>query len=94
MTVRAGVNDRRGNIALDLLTGAAIWGAGIAVAAASDWNSTVTTLAFIAIPIAQLVTTVAVERAVGRSRASQPDIFVSMGPDLKGGATLVVSLRF
>ena len=31
-------NKRRGNLALDIVTGAAIWGAGIGIVTASDWQ--------------------------------------------------------
>lgn len=61
-------NDRRGSFALDVLTGAAVWGLGIGIAAATDWNEPVTWTAFIGVPIGQLAATVAVEQAVGRSR--------------------------
>jgi ABC-type uncharacterized transport system permease subunit len=59
-------NGRRGNLLLDLLTAAAVWGIGIGIAAASDWNNTVTRVAFVSIPVAQLTATIAVERALGR----------------------------
>jgi hypothetical protein len=69
-------NHRRGNLALDFLTGAAVWGAGIGIAAASGWDTGVTLGAVVAIPIIQLATTVKVERAVGRSRARRLSVFV------------------
>ncbi len=87
-------NDRRGLLWLDMLTGAAIWGVGYAIAAGSGWDSTVTTITFIAIPITQLVSTVAVERAAGRARDPDRDVTISVGPDLRGGASLFASLKF
>ena len=82
-------NRRRGNVVVDFVTGAAIWGAGIGLAAASDWDDTVTQVAFVMIPIAQLVSTVAVERAIGRSRLRMRHVSVSLVPRVDGGAMLV-----
>jgi hypothetical protein len=62
-------NRRRGSFGLDVLTGAAVWGAaGIVIAAAGGWDQDLGFMVF-AVPITHLATTVAVERAVGRSRA-------------------------
>lgn len=82
-------NMRRGNVAVDFVTGAAIWGAGIGIAAASGWDDTVTTVAFVMIPIVQLVSTVAVERAIGRSRLRGRRVSVSLVPRVDGGAMFV-----
>ena len=82
-------NKRRGNFAVDFVTGAAIWGAGIGLAAASDWDDTVTGVAFVMIPIAQLVSTVAFERAIGRSRSRRRRVNVSLVPRVDGGAMFV-----
>ena len=87
-------NKRRGNLALDFVTGAAIWGAGIGIAAASDWDDTVTPVAFVMIPIVQLVSTVAVERAVGQSRLRRQRSSVSLVPRVDGGAMLVGRVAF
>ncbi len=87
-------NKRRGNLALDFVTGAAIWGAGIGIAAASDWDDTVTGVAFVMIPIAQLVSTVAVERAIGQSRLRRERASVSLMPRVDGGAMLVGRVAF
>lgn len=87
-------NKRRGSFVLDFFTGAAVWGAGIAIASGSEWDNTTTTAAFVAIPIAQLVTTVLVERAVSRSRSAQRPATVSIVPRGTGGATLFATIRF
>ena len=42
----------------------------------------------------QLLTTVAVERATGRSRDAKRNLSLSAGPNLQGGLTLAASLRF
>jgi hypothetical protein len=86
-------NGRRGNLALDFLTGALVWGAGIGIAAASN-SETGYTVAFVTIPIVQLVTTVVVERAVGRSRSRRGDIRVAAVPRVSGGAALAASVAF
>jgi hypothetical protein len=87
-------NRRRGNLALDFMTGAAIWIAGIAVVSSSDWDEGVTKIAFVAIPAGQLAGTVAVERAVGRAWQTDKDVTVSVAPGPDGSAALVVSLAF
>lgn len=79
-------NKRRGSLALDFVTGTAIWGAGIEIAEASNWDDTVTGVAFVAIPNAQLASTVAVERATGRSRLRGPRVNISVVPRFDGGA--------
>src|SRR5262245_22689949 len=86
-------NRCRGNFALDFLTGAAVWGAGIGIVSASDWDNTVSVISFITIPVAQLASTVAVERAVGRSRARSRGPTVCVLP-LAGGAELRGSVSF
>jgi len=88
-------NDRRGSLPLDFLTGAGIWGIGIGAAAISDWDDTVTAIAAIGVPIAQLLGTVAVERATGRSRtrSSPGPVSVYVGPQPGGGAVLAAAVR-
>ena len=67
-------NRRRGSVALDVLTSGAVWGLGYAVmrsfADKSDEAGMVLTA--IVLPPTQLVATVLVERAIGRSRAGRP----------------------
>ncbi len=89
-------NHRRGNFALDLLTGAAVWVTGISIAAAGHWDNTLTSTMFVAIPSGQLATTVAVERALGRSRARGGKRRVTMYvvPRSDGRATLLASVAF
>ena len=58
-------NRRQGNLALDFLTAAAVWGAGIFAAILADSDRADVAI-LIAIPIVQLGATVAVERAAGR----------------------------
>jgi hypothetical protein len=64
-------NGRRGSLALDLLTGGAVGGLGMVIAASSqrDHGGALTRTLYFGIPVGQLAATVAVERAVGRSRA-------------------------
>ena len=86
-------NHRRGNYALDALTGAAVWATGIGIAVATGSESA-TWAAFVFIPIVQLVTTVAVERAVGRKRAKALPVALSIVPGIRGTTSVAVSLRF
>ncbi|NIR45444.1 MAG: hypothetical protein GWN99_13640 [Gemmatimonadetes bacterium] len=58
-------NRSRGNMALDSLAAAAVWGLGITVAIVSD-DDTARAITLAAIPIVQLGVTVGVERASGR----------------------------
>ncbi len=81
-------NQRRGNLALDFLTGAAIWGAGIGIAVASGWDAQVTRVALVTIPLAQLAGTVVVERAIGRSRLRRQRVSVAIEPRVSGGVRL------
>jgi len=87
-------NRRRGSFALDFLTGAAVWGAGIGLAAVSDWDDTVVWTAFVLVPIAQLASTVAVERAVGRSRSRGRTAAFTVVPTGPRGALLLGSISF
>ncbi len=64
-------NDRRGSYFIDALTGAAIWGLGIALTAGTGWDESAPLMAIL-IPVAQITATVAVERSVARSRARRP----------------------
>jgi hypothetical protein len=66
-------NGRRGSLALDLLTGAALGGLGIGIAAGTkpDWGTPLFWTLSLGIPVGQLAGTVAVERAVGRSRGGR-----------------------
>lgn len=87
-------NRRRGNLALNFLTGAVVLGAGIGIWAASNYDDTVGKVAVVTTPIVALVSTVAVERAVGRSRSRRGDIAVAVVPVVSGGAGLAVSVAF
>lgn len=80
-------NRRRGSLPLDVLTGAAIWGAGIGTVNATDANETGMWVAFVAVPIAQLASAIAVERAVGRARARR--VGLSVVPDPAGGVLVL-----
>ena len=87
-------NHRRGDLALDFLTGGAVWGLGIGITLAFDDNDTAAGIAFVTIPIAQLAATVAVERAVGRARLRDRNLRVSVVPHGGRGATLAASVAF
>ena len=87
-------NHRRGSLVFDFLTGAAIWaagaGIGFAVANAMDSDAALWT-AFVAIPIAQIASTVAVERATGRSRERHRGAALSILPVRGGRLAFAVS---
>jgi hypothetical protein len=85
-------NARRGNLALDFLTGAAVWTAGIVALSALDWDESAKRIAFVGIPIVQLVATMSVESSVARKRAEAPGISVGMMRQSDGGVALAVSL--
>lgn len=87
-------NHRRGSLPLDFLTGALVWGTGIGIAAATGWDDAATTTAAITIPIAQLIVTVAVERATGRARARDNTVGVFVLPRPDGRMGLGTSVRF
>lgn len=77
-------NRRRGNLGVDFLTGAAIWAVGIGVVAASDWDGVAGVAAFIAVPIAQLAATTAIERSIGRKHERARGATVSLIPTRRG----------
>ena len=85
-------NGRRGNFALDWLTAAAVWGAGISLALAAEEEEEVAVL--VAIPIVQLGVTVAVERATGRSRARRREARLFVVPQRDGRFALAASVSF
>jgi len=91
--VHAG-NGWRGSLALDFLSGALVWGAGIGLAAASGWDDPLTTIVAVTVPVAQLATTVLVERATGRSRARNQTIGALILPLRDGRMGLGASVRF
>ena len=67
-------NRRRGNFPLDVLTSGAVWGVGYALmrSFADNGDGGGVLLTAIVLPPTQLVATVLVERATGRSRAGRP----------------------
>lgn len=90
-------NDRRGSYALDLVTAGGIWGLTIGVLAANDWPDTATTVAFVTLPIAQMIATVAVERATGDRAATDRrarELKVGLAPGADGGFVVAGRLRF
>ena len=91
--VHAG-NGWRGNLALDFLTGALVWGAGIGLAAASGWAEPLTQVVLVTVPVAQLVTTILVERATGLARARDQTVSVLILPQPDGRMGLGASIRF
>ncbi len=64
-------NGRRGNLGLDLLTSAGIWGLGIGPIIASQSGDDLAVAMFLAVPIVQVLLTTEVERATGRARVRQ-----------------------
>jgi hypothetical protein len=86
-------NRRQGNLAIDFLAGAGVWGIGITtIVLTGGWKPPTTTVAAVAVPVAQLVTTVLVEQATSRPRTVQTS--VSLVPDGHGGAMLVLGVPF
>ena len=86
-------NRRQGNLAIDVLAGAGVWGIGITtLVLTSGWKPPATTVLAVAVPVAQLVTTVLVEQATSRPRTVQTS--VSNVPDGHGGAMLVLGVPF
>ncbi len=67
-------NRKRGNFALDVLTSGAVWALGYALMRSSVNNNDPVGLGItaIALPPTQLIATVLVERATGRSRDGEP----------------------
>lgn len=75
-------NARRGSLPLDLATGAVVWGVGIAATVAGNNDDEARVwIGFVTIPIAQLASTVAVERGIGRARARRVRMSVVPGRD-------------
>ena len=66
-------NRRRGSFPLDVLTSGTVWGVGYALMSsfANDGDGAGVVLTAIMLPPTQLVATVLVERATGRSRAGR-----------------------
>ncbi len=66
-------NRRRGSFPLDVLTSGAVWGVGYALMSsfADDGDGAGVVITAIALPPTQLLATVLVERAIGRSRAGR-----------------------
>jgi hypothetical protein len=66
-------NHRRGSFPLDVLTSGAVWGVGYALMSsfANKGDGAGVLITAIALPPTQLLATVLVERAIGRSRASR-----------------------
>lgn len=56
-------NRRLGNYALDFVTAAAIWGAGVGVYAASDKSGIGAAILAVGVPVTQMVATVIVEKS-------------------------------
>lgn len=86
-------NRNRGNLGLDFLTGAGVWGAGMLIGSATDWDGQAPLFILTAIPIFQMITTVHVERQVGRQRDraadARPSVSIIPRPH---GAGLFVSV--
>ena len=60
-------NGRRGSFLLDCLAAAGVWTIGIGITAASHWDATVTPIAFVTIPLAQMAATIGIERLTSAS---------------------------
>lgn len=88
-------NDRRGSYGLDLLTAGGVWCLSIGLLAATGWGDTATAVTFVALPIAQLFATAAVERDIGDRRArkrSAPELGLTLAPG--GGVALAGRWKF
>ena len=99
-------NGRRGNFALDFLTAAAVWGAGVGmVFLLEEFKEGATTeeqedlkggqaVVLLAIPVVQLVATALVEQTTGRSRGRRQQIALLVIPMRDGGLGLGTLVRF
>ncbi len=89
-------NRRRGNLALDFLSGALVWGASIGAfyLVGADLDEPASVAVLVAEPVLQLVTTVAVERARGRSIAKSRVANLVVAPNRDGRVSLGFSLAF
>ena len=88
-------NRRRGNVALDVLSGAGVWFVSLGAAhLVGNGYEGASVAVWIIEPIAQFITTVAIERAMGRARAQRHLPQVSVIPQGDGSFALGVSLSF
>jgi hypothetical protein len=89
-------NRRRGNFALDVLSGAMVWGASVGAfyLVGADLDEPASVAVLVAEPILQLVTTVVVERARGRSIARKRATNVLVTQTQDGQLGLGFSLAF
>jgi hypothetical protein len=88
-------NRSRGNFGLDILTGAGVWAGGIVIGSATHWQGNAALFVLAGIPVVQLITTISVERNVGRQRDREYEArpSVSIIPR-KDGAALSVAIPF
>jgi hypothetical protein len=88
-------NRRRGNFALNVLTGGAVWFASLGAyhALGADLGEEDAAAVWVVEPIAQFIATVVVERAVGRAREERHVPRLSVIPRLDGVA-VGLSLSF
>ena len=89
-------NRRRGSFPLDVLSGAAVWGASLGAfyLVGHDLDEPASVAVWIIEPILQFVTTVAVERATGRARSRRQGPQVSVIPQRDGRFALGLSVSF
>jgi hypothetical protein len=87
-------NARRGDLALDVLAGAAVWTAGYVVLSALDRRDLLLTPGGIFIPVLQLAAVVSVESAVARKRAEARRTSLSIVPSRDGGIAVDMSVTF
>lgn len=87
-------NERRGNLALDIVTAAGVWTAGIIVASATGYDEPLGRVIFLTVPLVQIGTAVAVEKAVARKRVQSGDLSIRVVPALDGSVGLIVSATF
>ncbi len=72
-------NRSRGSAGVDFLVGAGVWGAGIALASASRGAGDAQGLILVAIPVAQMITMVAIERSEGRRKDRVASVAPTIG---------------
>ena len=89
-------NRRRGNLGLDFLTAAGVWGAGFTLflPLANADNNEAALAVLIALPVVQLGATVAVERATGRSRSRPRELGLSLRRQHQDRLALATSVSF
>jgi hypothetical protein len=82
-------NRRRGNVWIDALAGATVWTTGMMIGRALHWRGETALYVLTAIPIAQMITMINVERAAGRAKDRSEGVAIGFVPTRYGAAISV-----